>query len=112
MYHYLFIDIITMKWIKMDEFAYDRSGDVILVAKDKSSKNGLRIIEDYLSSMIYEKGSWWSNDTANGIAYYQEIGDNKVKYWVFGKTAIKDVEAFIFKDDLLENYLEEIKEDE
>ena len=101
-----------MKWIKMDEFAYNRSGDVILVIKDKSSKNGLSIIEDYISYMVYEKASWWSYDTINGIAHMQDIDDNRVKYWTFGKTAIKDVEALIFKDDLLENYLEEIKENE
>lgn len=92
----------------MEEFAYDRRGEVILIMTNAKKKDELVVREDYLGYMIYEKANWWKENAVKGNVHIEELDDNRIKYWSFSRASLKNVKAFIFKEDLMKDYLENI----
>lgn len=92
----------------MEEFVYDRRGEVILIMTNAKKKDELVVREDYLGYMIYEKANWWKENAVKGNVHIEELDDNRIKYWSFSRASLKNVKAFIFKEDLMKDYLENI----
>ena len=94
----------------MEDFAYDRTGEVILIMANSKRKNELVVREDYLGYMIYEKANWWKENAVKGNVHIEELDENRIKYWSFSRASLKNVKALMFKEDLLNDYLTNLEQ--
>ena len=97
-----------MNWIKMEDFDYSRTGEVIMVMKDKKGNNIVR--EDSLSKSIYK-------DEDPRKIFVKDIErrnyvvverDGYFEMFRFSRASIKNVIAFVFKNEIINDCLNNI----
>ena len=97
-----------MNWIKMEDFDYSRTGEVIMVMKDKKGNNIVR--EDSLSKSIYK-------DEDPRKIFVKDIErrnyvvverDGYFEMFSFSRVSIKNVIAFVFKNEIINDCLNNI----
>lgn len=96
-----------MKWIKMEDFDYSRSGEVIMILKGKGKNAEPVVRQDHLSYTKvddYSKIRWADELIAKGEVHLKELGNNQCELWRFSRAHIKNVIAFIFSKDLAEGW--------
>lgn len=91
-----------MEWLKIEDFKFDKTGDVLLIKKQKDE---YKIQEDELHYTILEKGNWYDDSIKTGKAVSIELNDNYIKLFEFENSFFKDVVAIMFMNDILNDYI-------
>lgn len=93
-----------MKWIKKEDFDYSRTGEVIVIMKDKKGNNIVR--EDIISKSTYR-------DRDPREIFVQDIERNNdvvverdgyFEMFSFSRASFRNVIAFVFKDEIIADY--------
>lgn len=97
-----------MNWIKMENFDYSRTGEVIMVMKDKKGNNIVR--EDSLSKSIYRDRDP-REIFVRDIERRNYVVIEHLEYFEmfsFSRASIRNVIAFVFKDEIINDCLNNI----
>ena len=98
-----------MNWINIKDFKFDRTGDVLVVMNNAKKKSELVVRYDSLYNSVYEKAPWIDRRVKSGDKMAFEVDDTHVEFWGFTRASFKNVKAIVFTEDLLNEYLTNIK---
>lgn len=98
-----------MKWIKNFPF---KDGNVILLMYNDKKRTSYKVVDDIITSRIYDEiPKYLENWIKTGRDVCQQLPDGTYRIFGMTRTNFSNVLAFIYKDDLIEEYKNSINLD-